>query len=183
MAGAAFRSDSTPSSSTAHMKVIAALAALLFVAGILTAALAGLLIMSEDTGPVAFESVTVAPLPVLEPAAMQRGEKLYVEHCATCHGVKLQGAPDWRFRLPDGTYPPPPHDVSGHTWQHSDAALIRMIANGINQTLQGGMPAFREKLSAAEMTDVLTFLKSRWGRDERRRQWWQTQTGSDVPPK
>lgn len=165
------------------MKILAALGGLLILAGILTASVAFVFLLSDDNGPVTFEGMAVAPLPVLETEPVQRGAILYGQHCAECHGKNLEGAANWRYRQPDGTYPAPPHDISGHTWQHPDAVLIRMIANGINPQLKGGMPAFRDKLTPSEMTDVLTYIKNRWDRDERRRQWWQSQTGSELPPK
>ena len=38
------------------------------------------------------------------------GKSVYVQNCASCHGVKLEGQKDWMSRLPDGLMPAPPHD-------------------------------------------------------------------------
>ena len=58
------------------------------------------------------------------------GRELYAEHCASCHGDKLQGQPDWKIPLANGRYPAPPHDVTGHTWHHADALLERIVRDG-----------------------------------------------------
>ena len=50
-----------------------------------------------------------------DPAVVARGKTVYDQHCASCHGAKLEGQPDWRHRLPNGRMPAPPHDPSGHT--------------------------------------------------------------------
>ena len=31
-------------------------------------------------------------------ALTARGEQVYREHCASCHGARLEGQPDWRAR-------------------------------------------------------------------------------------
>ena len=37
-----------------------------------------------------------------------QGAALYAEHCASCHGENLEGAPNWRRVGEDGLYPAPP---------------------------------------------------------------------------
>ncbi|MDP3958853.1 MAG: cytochrome c [Pseudorhodobacter sp.] len=99
-----------------------------------------------------------------------RGARLYGEACASCHGDKLQGQPDWQTPGADGIYPAPPHDESGHTWHHSDAVLFEYVRLGGAQALaaQGvtgfasGMPAFGSRLSDRETRDILAFIKSQW---------------------
>lgn len=58
------------------------------------------------------------------------GRSLYGQHCASCHGVNLEGQPDWRKPLPNGRLPAPPHDASGHTWHHPDEILFRITKEG-----------------------------------------------------
>ena len=55
---------------------------------------------------------------------VELGKSIYVQNCASCHGVKLEGQKDWMSRLPDGLMPAPPHDETGHTWHHSDKYLF-----------------------------------------------------------
>ena len=58
------------------------------------------------------------------PTLVARGEVLYQQHCASCHGANLEGQPNWRERDENGMLPAPPHDMTGHTWHHSDALLF-----------------------------------------------------------
>jgi len=107
------------------------------------------MLASDDTGTVAL------------------GRGVYAEHCASCHGDRLQGQPDWRSRLPDGRLPAPPHDADGHTWHHPDAALFALTKFGParvigHPTYVSDMPAYAEVLSDTEIVAVLSFIKSTW---------------------
>jgi mono/diheme cytochrome c family protein len=100
----------------------------------------------------------------------QEGRELYLANCAGCHGVSLEGQPDWQVRKPDGRLPAPPHDASGHTWHHSDAQLLRIIKEGLAAIAPGyesDMPAFEDKLTDAEITAILEYIKSTWPERER----------------
>jgi mono/diheme cytochrome c family protein len=104
------------------------------------------------------------------PPDPEHGVALYAEHCAACHGADLEGAPNWRSPGPDGIFPAPPHDASGHTWHHDDALLFAYTKLGGAETMAragvedfaSGMPGFGETLSDDEIRDVLAFIKSRW---------------------
>jgi mono/diheme cytochrome c family protein len=100
-------------------------------------------------------------------ARIALGERVYVQHCAACHGAKLEGQPEWRSRLANGRLPAPPHDESGHTWHHPDGVLFAITKNGLvppyaPQWYESDMPAFAGKLSDDEIWAVLGFIKSRW---------------------
>ena len=95
------------------------------------------------------------------------GAQLYATHCASCHGAKLEGQPNWRQKLANGRMPAPPHDDSGHTWHHSDQWLFHVVENGMTPPLarpgyQSDMPAFKGKLSDGEIRAVLAYIKSHW---------------------
>lgn len=97
------------------------------------------------------------------------GETLYRANCASCHGDRLQGAADWRSVLPDGTFPPPPHDRTGHTWHHGDALLFAYTKLGGKAILArgglagaSGMPGFGKTLGDRQIWDVLAYIKSTW---------------------
>jgi mono/diheme cytochrome c family protein len=102
------------------------------------------------------------------------GEKIYRAHCASCHGVHLEGEANWRERNADGTLKPPPHDDSGHTWHHPDKVLFDYTKQGGQPTAPPGfksaMPGFAGTLDDAEIWAVLAFIKSRWPATVRERQ-------------
>jgi mono/diheme cytochrome c family protein len=62
-----------------------------------------------------------------DPQQVARGKAVYAARCASCHGVNLEGQPNWRERLPNGRSPAPPHDDGGHTWQHSVGLILDII--------------------------------------------------------
>ena len=97
------------------------------------------------------------------------GRDLYRDFCAACHGVNLEGAPDWQTPGPDGQLPPPPHDETGHTWHHGDAFLFDYVKRGGQAVLDdlgvrfnSGMPPFDGVLEDAEIAAILAFIKSTW---------------------
>ncbi|MDQ2102779.1 c-type cytochrome [Azospirillum isscasi] len=118
-----------------------------------------------------------APTTVADPqntAQVAQGSTVYAEQCASCHGERLEGQPDWRSRKPNGRLPAPPHDASGHTWHHPDADLFKITKQGIGAFAPSGyesdMPAFSGILRDADIWAVLAFIKSSWPEDARRRQ-------------
>ena len=123
---------------------------------------------------VVINQTAVPPVPTLNSEFVAQGEIRYAQYCAKCHGGNLQGAPNWKQRLPDGSLPPPPHDSSGHTWHHSDELLMSIIENGGNPADNSKMTPFKEQLSREEIAAILEFIKSSWGREEREFQWWIT---------
>ncbi|MDA0815859.1 MAG: cytochrome c [Chloroflexi bacterium] len=105
-------------------------------------------------------------------ATTELGQRLYQTHCATCHGPEGEGEPGWQSPREDGTYQAPPHDSSGHTWHHSDEALLDIIRRG-GQAVYGRegfrsrMPAWGDALSDEEISAVLEYIKTFWGAEER----------------
>ncbi len=102
--------------------------------------------------------------------AVRRGAQVYARNCAACHGVSLEGQPDWRKRLANGRLPAPPHDDTGHTWHHPDQVLFGITKHGLvppyaPKNYESDMPAFGGKLSDDEIWAVLAYLKSRWSRE------------------
>ena len=95
-----------------------------------------------------------------------QGRSLYEVHCAACHGVNLEGQPNWRERLPNGKLPAPPHDATGHTWEHSDQALFEVtkfgFASKAGAKYQTDMRAFKDELSDENIWAVIAYIKSRW---------------------
>jgi mono/diheme cytochrome c family protein len=107
------------------------------------------------------------------PSLTARGKTVYMQHCASCHGAKLEGQLNWRERLPNGRLPAPPHDPSGHTWHHSNKQLFDMVKNGTAGIVPGyetDMPAYKDILSDADIWAVLSFIESTWPPEIRERQ-------------
>jgi mono/diheme cytochrome c family protein len=116
-----------------------------------------------------------------DPAMVALGEEIYAEHCASCHGVELEGQPNWQRLLPDGGLPAPPHDASGHTWHHADDLLFVITKFG-GQALaptgfKSNMPPFGDQLDDREIWAVLAFIKSRWPPEIRAVQEERNQSG------
>ena len=107
----------------------------------------------------------------LDPGLVGKGRSVYQTKCAQCHGIKGEGQPNWRQQNADKTYPPPPHDSTGHTWHHSDGLLYRIVRDGgkiyEDPGFKSAMPAFGDRLSDEEIRSVITYLKSLWGSQER----------------
>lgn len=102
------------------------------------------------------------------------GARVYADHCASCHGAKLEGQPNWKDKLPNGRMPAPPHDDSGHTWQHTDRWLFQVVERRMAPPLvrkghESDMPGFAEKLSSAEIRAVLAYIKSNWSQETHRK--------------
>ena len=98
---------------------------------------------------------------------LQSGAKLYAQHCGACHGMKLEGQPNWRQRMANGRMPAPPHDESGHTWHHPDEVLFGITKFGLvppyaPNGYASDMPAFAGTLSDQEIRSVLAFIASHW---------------------
>lgn len=101
-------------------------------------------------------------------AQVARGKPVYDRLCASCHGARLEGQPNWQEKLSTGRMPAPPHDASGHTWHHPDAVLFGITKDGLvpgkyaPPGYQSDMPGFGGDLSDEEIWAVLAYIKSSW---------------------
>lgn len=129
-------------------------AAIVFLAGI-----AGALVPAQAASP-------ASPADASDRLLVMKGKNIYAKQCASCHGGRLQGQANWRRKLPDGGFPAPPHDASGHTWHHSDKLLFRITKDGGAASAPAGfksnMPGFSGKLSDTDIWAVLAYIKSTW---------------------
>ena len=106
------------------------------------------------------------------------GQRLYAYNCASCHGINLEGQPNWQSPDANAVLPAPPHDGTGHTWHHDDELLFEYTKLGGNATLEvrgvsgfnSGMPAFGETLTDGEIWDVLAYIRSTWSEREQQAQ-------------
>ena len=98
------------------------------------------------------------PVAVLSP----EGASLYTGLCAGCHGTDGAGQPNSSVRL----------DVNTTAMYTNPLNLIRVIAEGIPERdlAQGermqAMPAFDQMLSDQQMTELVNYLRQRWGGQE-----------------
>ena len=101
---------------------------------------------------------------------LKNGYYNYQEHCASCHGVNLEGQANWRIPDENGTLPAPPHDESGHTWHHETQMLFDYTKLGGQVTLEtagimnytSGMPAYGALLNDEEIWEILSYIRSTW---------------------
>jgi len=94
-------------------------------------------------------------------ATVTRGAKVFQANCATCHGDGGQGHPTWQKPGPDGKYPAPPLNGTGHAWHHPTAVLKQVIKQG-TLSRGGSMPAWGDKLSDEEIDAAIEWFKSKW---------------------
>lgn len=98
------------------------------------------------------------PAPESTGTVMALGERLYADHCASCHGEQGQGHP--------GVYPP----LAGNPRVARDPTtnLIRIIQEGgFGPATAGhprpfGMPPFGHVLQAHEVAAVATYVRRQW---------------------
>ncbi len=103
-----------------------------------------------------------AAAPVVRDAAvLARGEKLYAEHCAGCHGDTGQGAPG---------LPLPLAGRRGVTMDPPANPIRLLLGGGYLPATAGnprphGMPPFVHRLDDAEIAAVLSYVRAAWGND------------------
>jgi copper transport protein len=120
------------------------------------AVVAGLLLLLQARIPpqaVASGEPTDLALAVLDPAAVVRGESLFAQNCAVCHGAAGRGDGPGAAELPG----PPADLTTGHALPHSDDDYAYWIENGIEGT---GMPAFGGQFDDGEVRDVIAYVRS-----------------------
>lgn len=135
----------------------------------LIAGAAGLWLWTDTTEP------TVTRIDADDTGLVALGRTVYMQNCASCHGAKLEGQPNWRVRKPDGKLPAPPHDETGHTWHHADQQLFGLTRDGLKPPLapegyRSDMPGFGEVLTDEQIKAALAYIKSTWPAPVRARQ-------------
>lgn len=96
------------------------------------------------------------------PNQVTLGAQVFADNCSSCHGEKAQGlTQDWKQKLPDGSFPPPPLNGSAHAWHHSLAILIGVINEG-GVPLGGKMPGFESSLNEQEKLAVVAYFQEFW---------------------
>ena len=105
-------------------------------------------------------------IPYEDSKKVEQGMAVYEANCAGCHGVNLEGQPNWQTRDAGGYLPAPPHDETGHTWHHSDQMLFEMTKYGPQKfagaDYKSAMPPYEGMLTDSEIWNVLAYIKSKW---------------------
>lgn len=132
----------------------------------LAALLAGCTDESEPPQPSSAAPQQMSPQsqvsrPKVDEDTLAMGKRVFDNNCAACHGDRGQGAPNWQKPGPDGKYPAPPVNGTGHAWHHPMAALRQTIRNGTLR-LGGNMPPWKDKLSDQEIDAVIYWFQSQW---------------------
>ncbi len=111
------------------------------------------------------------PVDVSDAKQVQAGRSVYRENCVECHGADLQGPAnpkDFEVRVP------PRLDAKGHAFHHGDQLFYSQILRGSRDKkgdlVEGGMPPFGGLLKANQIWAVISYIKSRWPVDLRKRQ-------------
>jgi copper transport protein len=119
------------------------------------AIIAGIVLLFQarlSTGAVAAVD-PAAGLAALDPAAVVRGEAVFAQNCALCHGAGGRGDGPSAASLTR----PPADLTTGHAIPHSDDDYAYWIDNGIEGT---DMPAFGQELEDEEIRDVIAYIRS-----------------------
>ncbi len=130
---------------------------------------AALLAVSAAAAAYALRAPTAAPMHFADAEnaeAVQEGKKLYASHCTSCHGRRLQGQLLWQVQDQFAGRRAPAHDQTGHTWQHSDEDLFRMVKFGrfptTRSSVKSYMPTYADNLSDAQILATLAYIKATW---------------------
>lgn len=135
------------------------------------------------------ESLAIAPTDSPQRAAqiasdpdLMGGRANYDLLCAHCHGYGGEGqiASTVQNTRSLGMNTVPPHNATGHTWQHPDQLLIAVIRQGIQNPLDHyPMRPFEGVMTADEITQVLKYIRLWWTDEQRAYQTQLTENRSD----
>ncbi len=82
--------------------------------------------------------------------SLERGKIIYLEHCAACHGEKIDGLKADETGL-DTDSP----NLKKRLLTHTDGDFFWKIQNG-----RGDMPSFREDLTEEQTWDVINYIRN-----------------------
>ena len=84
--------------------------------------------------------------------SIEAGQKVYLRHCASCHGKTAKG--DGGMSLSGGT----PSDLTDENWDYgsTDGEIFVAIRDGVS----ADMLAYKEKLSDTQIWQTVVYLRS-----------------------
>lgn len=89
--------------------------------------------------------------------ALNRGQQLFQEHCAQCHGPDGQGHPDWQT---PGVVAAPPLNGTGNDWKRTHAELMASIKKGVAKNGEMVMPAWKGRLTDADINAIIAWFQT-----------------------
>ena len=101
------------------------------------------------------------------------GKEAYNLRCGHCHGFNGEGQliQTVENTLSLGMSLVPAHDSTGHTWQHPDQLLLRVIKEGISNPLdQFPMEPYAEVMTDDQINAVISYIKLWWTDEQRQHQ-------------
>jgi mono/diheme cytochrome c family protein len=93
---------------------------------------------------------------------LELGAQIFADKCSDCHGQRAQGRfDDWKQKLPDGSFPPPPLNGTAHAWHHPLSVLLGVINQG-GIAYGGKMPGFETSLNEQDKLAVIAYFQDFW---------------------
>lgn len=89
---------------------------------------------------------------VIDGTSIEEGRKLYLRHCASCHGPSGKG--DGSMALAGGT----PANLTDEAWDHgsSDGEVFVVIRDGTSSDME----PYKDRLSEKQMWQVVNYIRS-----------------------
>jgi mono/diheme cytochrome c family protein len=103
-----------------------------------------------ETSTVRPTNSPAASAPTATPDELASARINFQKNCVNCHGAKGEGGP----KEVDGKKFRVPALREGHALKHTDEKFVVQITEGDEE-----MPAFKDKLTAAEITDLVKFIR------------------------
>lgn len=82
--------------------------------------------------------------------SIERGKIIYLDHCAACHGEKIEG-----IKAAQTGFKKDSPDLKRRLLTHTDGDFFWKIQNG-----RGDMPSFKDELLDKEIWDVINYIRN-----------------------
>jgi mono/diheme cytochrome c family protein len=117
--------------------------------------------LNHGRTPLGYRMATPHYKPTGKPPSAARGQAIFLDHCALCHGVHGKGdGPRSAFFVPGGQYIP---DMTlAAVMNGRDKELLGSIREGLRRLPEPAyvMPQFKYILSDEEIQSVLAYVKT-----------------------
>ena len=116
-------------------------------------------LMTDEKGQELKAKPAPSALPIASDPSLQPGRLSYMSACAACHGVQGEGIPNVA----------PPMRGNTAVMMEDPSNLLTVILHGVaTQTFAGNgrmyaMPGFVDRMSAADIAGLATWMRAEWG--------------------